>query len=1061
MAENIFRLSVKQDGEWQKVNAVFPFIFGELLDERLDEANVTFFSSEKSYKPLTDFKAALAKEGQADNVAYKRISYILANDDSHEYPAGSGKYKHSAYLIERTKLLEGFLCPSLTFTNSKTKAKTTYKSVSPSDYSADEDAWLENYLETIQPEYLSAMVNIYSPIDADEVFYPPTMRSVFESTEFYKRGYRLQAIDYYNDGTGTYKEIKASVKITDTAGHSYSYIPADLGDVNDHDEMQRLCDSNFVVDRLEGDVTIVYTLLCYQLNSQNFGIRVKYNIKIEKRPRMKRNTITDCILRVLELAEPITKGAAPRFILRGMSYTGDTPNNPKLYSGDAKKYEKILAPEFSMTQATLREQLKIIGSYIHAEPRLDENNTVYFVEYGSTEEETQLSKLPYISNSLKTDINQYCTDIRSNAQNLVSSLGYARGAVIEPAGGLYRSLRSETMYSRITSENGEAATDMPIYEIDSVLCGIAGDNDGIDGLEGWQIIAGATFSPKEIKRFVFEQTEYNANLDSFNGGFPHSKAYAVYYTQGAKNIKGLFYHPPNAASAATYSPYAIANILAVINGVPAMDVYNHLLLYPRNLVFQITYKPIGNAFLSHGKQYFIPSDTPYTQVYNQSDNLVESDYYGENMKGVAARLGNVEQERTYIINDYSKIPRIGYYIDNYAISAVYCEVLPHYIKCTIGLTKDFNRISEYVGINSVKRMYEISERQVVSRSILHKEALVISGKDGNSDSGVLFDNLAGFAGAFINSKTVTAVKFAYFYPRNKSGDPLNQTSRIYLPCIGRAFGNAVHFSFSLKDNYSAGDRSLWQSGNSNIQGRWQTDASYTDYYGKVYWAGIGLVSVWNTGDNAPSLANIVYAAFSIPYTGFSSANFIWAAKGWVDSNWHRLRKDSRETISYNLEVEYKTTEQDLIIGSALAARCRYITEEEAEQPVIYATSQSINKFDKTFIPADGDIEGKYGSLGAPITYLLPESIGNGITRFSLRVDADKDTVNDKKYWVICSPISSKSETVINEDGEKIEQVVSSGGDILLAGLLSQSEINRARLNRILYFYIKSLKGDTA
>ncbi|MBQ7788049.1 MAG: hypothetical protein IJ398_00175 [Clostridia bacterium] len=56
----------------------------------------------------------------------------------------------------------------------------------------------------------------------------------------------------------------------------------------------------------------------------------------------------------------------------------------------ARKWENELAPEFTMTQCTLREQLKIIGGYIHAEPRLggyDENgvyqeNWIFFDEYG-------------------------------------------------------------------------------------------------------------------------------------------------------------------------------------------------------------------------------------------------------------------------------------------------------------------------------------------------------------------------------------------------------------------------------------------------------------------------------------------------------------------------------------------------------------------------------------------------------------------------------------------------------------------------------------------------------
>ena len=119
-----FTLEIKQGGEWQRVTSVFPFISGELLDERLDEGSITFFDRTKAHKPLTEFRIAFYKGAvgeEPDNDIYGKNTeyFILANDNSAEYPVGSGVYKHEAYIIERTKLLEGVLCPSITFTNHK------------------------------------------------------------------------------------------------------------------------------------------------------------------------------------------------------------------------------------------------------------------------------------------------------------------------------------------------------------------------------------------------------------------------------------------------------------------------------------------------------------------------------------------------------------------------------------------------------------------------------------------------------------------------------------------------------------------------------------------------------------------------------------------------------------------------------------------------------------------------------------------------------------------------------------------------------------------------------
>ena len=59
---NKFEISIKQDGEYQPIQAtpVFPFSWGELLDERLDEAYITLYDSpEKTYKRLSDVKVTI------------------------------------------------------------------------------------------------------------------------------------------------------------------------------------------------------------------------------------------------------------------------------------------------------------------------------------------------------------------------------------------------------------------------------------------------------------------------------------------------------------------------------------------------------------------------------------------------------------------------------------------------------------------------------------------------------------------------------------------------------------------------------------------------------------------------------------------------------------------------------------------------------------------------------------------------------------------------------------------------------------------------------------------
>ena len=1023
-----FTLQYKDGSNWKAVNAVFPFKMGDLLDEKLDEASVVFFDRVKAHKPLTEFRADFYNNGAPDNDYQEKNTeyFILANDNSVEFPSGSGVYRHDVYLIERTKLLEGVLCPSITFTNAKAHILDSNLKIptnAPSGY----------FNDSMPQDVLDKMGIIPSKIEKSGYYFP--------SPQEVADAYISQAS--YASLQGSLKidaEITVQTNITIQSGTKiYEKYYADKKELN----------NRFMCSGLDGITYVYYSLAMLEGDSPVFArtYRVVYMIEAVNLPQLKPYTITDCVVRVLELAEPLRVGETPRFTFEGANYTSDGRLNDQYPAGSqAEYYSKIIAPELTMTQSTLREQLKVIGSYIHAEPWLDENNVVHFLDLG---EQTPVNMGEYISNTLKTDINGYCTEIRSNVQNLVNSLGYAKGAVIEPGENFFRSLRCETMYVRINEQNGVALTDLPIYSIEGVSCGLTSDN------VPW------IYAPKDITPYVFEATEYGSNLSSFGGGYPYSKEWAIYYTLGQKSLKGLFYQRPDATSTADNSPFAIANILAAVNGLSPSEVYRVLRNGVARLVFQITYKPIAPAFLSHGKQYYISGEETYTLPYNQSDNLVESQYYGENMKGVAARLGNIEQAKTYLLSSRAQIPKIGMMLDGYSIAAVNTEYMPNYIKCTLGLSKDYNRISEYVGINSVKRMYEISERQVTQRDILIKEDIVItSDPNMQNDSGVFFLRKEAILGAFEPGRFEGyTIEHAVFHGYRKDGTDLGKT--VLLPVLGRAFGNSIHFSMRFKDNYSAGDKSEFAR-EDGVSGYWQNDVPYTDYFGRIYWG--RLILAFNQG-YTDAIQTI--AAFELPKLDIDLSTKMWATHSYgvtyggilSEASSIRLRKDNRETVGFNIEAEFKTTEDDIIIGSELAARCNYLVSSPTTGVSLYATKTPTNKLLK-YLPKDAF---KIITTSNDIQLYL-----NGVNsdRDYLRVYFDIRTLHEEGYksWYIAVPPVTTNEEFTDEDGNVVSMEMPSGGEILISGniiykgadgnLIDPSSLVYGKIPRDLYFVTK-------
>lgn len=99
-------------------NTVFPYSYGNLLDESLDEANLSVVLSTKDKLAMQTKLTAIVTN---DAKTYIR-NYVVASDSVEEKPLGSGKYEHSLYSLEETKLLESVTCGELAFTNTKAQA---------------------------------------------------------------------------------------------------------------------------------------------------------------------------------------------------------------------------------------------------------------------------------------------------------------------------------------------------------------------------------------------------------------------------------------------------------------------------------------------------------------------------------------------------------------------------------------------------------------------------------------------------------------------------------------------------------------------------------------------------------------------------------------------------------------------------------------------------------------------------------------------------------------------------------------------------------------------------
>jgi hypothetical protein len=596
--------------------------------------------------------------------------------------------------------------------------------------------------------------------------------------------------------------------------------------------------------------------------------------------------------------------------------------------GQALELQKIETPEFQFTQSTLREVLQSVGKFIHAEPRLD-GKLIIFDKLGSGEI-SNFTDTNYGSKGYQQAVDRYATNLYSTVDNFVNSINYANGVMVEPYSNGLKTVRTENLYVRLQDINVYIQTQYPIRSIVKLECGLT------DGFEN-QISAKGGFV--DITSFVYESAEYK-RLSSYNGIYPLSKAWALYYTIGQNGIYGLNFKEES-ATFQVFKYYAIVNILNAVTNNSQTETTE------QQLAFRVTYEPIYSATAQQNKSYVGDIDKPASLVYNQGQNLVESHYYGENLKGAIARLGNVDKVLTYVKHGLVDPPKVGQILmdgnDEYYISAVASEIQPYYTKFSMSLSKDFNRYSDYVGVNSQKRMYEVSERQAFDSHITYKDYVVIGDievyEDGTIDDGLV--KLGVVNGIFSPNNNVNnglnSLSLAELQGYDNGGNALQ---KVALPIQKSAIGNSALFTIKYQDNYSAGDNVVKVDNN-----YWQNGVAYSDYFGNIESLEMTLRK---DGASPTNYANQSEIGNALPLYDFEDdSSDQWISTKNVDKRlW--IKKGSTEIPTIDYQIDFVTNRSDIIIGSALAKNLPLICGDLGEEhnAKLYLLKHRINKFDK-------------------------------------------------------------------------------------------------------------------
>lgn len=818
----------------------------ETLDETLNMSVMAIngISQKEPFEPFTKFKREILD--YSSGALIDTIYRYCASDVVVQTAFGAKQlFRHNITLIESTKELERYVCDNLTFTNPLF------------DESALEPKVVHGVITKISPPAGGVRLN-WNYIDGK--YYTPLINdSIIE----------IFALNSTYRNTNSEIPLNWSLKTDEDSVNGKASVYLNRG--NSRTQVH-------VGDKIKINGNEILTL--------EYEFNYKYDISNFYNPYI---TIEFTIASYFHSAPPvpysITNVANRLFSLTPTRLASENPKF-KLSEDFAKKYENVNAPEFSFTQKTLFDALleggKSIQSipYIKIDPNSDENWTTIDFQFVGGNQPYSLEDTPYSAYQDNWSCEQYCDCIDSTINNIMCSDVNKQGTLYEPY--YDGSIEARVESGELTEDTIELITSMPIGKLHKVI--INGRTIG-------------TSDDYDITPFVFEKTNYDA-LSNYTVS-ERSQAFAVYYSYGQKNIKGLFYKIADAVSSALQNP-AIQNIIAVVSGQNVNIPFD-------KLYYQIEYTPFINARLKQYKSNINSTKNRSTLIYNQQTNIPDSRAYGSNMLGTVARLGNAAPIITYLLTDYTLIPHVGQLSKNgYYVSIVELEYWEDYIKCTVTMSKDFNRLSEYVGIKSYERFYEVDPTMALDRYVNIDDFVVFSTeKKENNNSFITAYGIIKFADMFYQS-TDEPVSIATVVNKESNGTII---SNVALSASSLSFGNSIALTASYQDNFAA-----------TSQVKVENVTNKTKLFGKPYQYSNEFGRI-ETCDITFSLTANDTNSNSYNYPNLSGINPLGQL---VQINNLQLEKDSREVINIAYQLHFVTDNSNIVIGQAMADNNSFI-----------------------------------------------------------------------------------------------------------------------------------------
>lgn len=617
----------------------------------------------------------------------------------------------------------------------------------------------------------------------------------------------------------------------------------------------------------------------------------------------------------------------------------------------------IRSPEFTFKDITLREALDSVLNYIDGISRIEFNTTTreneLHIDFFDEIKEQITYKTDAFSESKSQNIDLYATDANVDINNLVNENSLREAVEVYPSEKQFITSRSTEFIWDFTT--AFVPTPKPIYRISKLLvkCDITIKDGGGVTLYNGEAEIDIADRVRELQDYkTLEITE--ASQTNFLSRENFYKGSTVYYEYAKNNIFigntfGLFGVTSSLQNAIEIN----MREWAFNNGYISSTQYNRdgLLVTTDgfefnlnatlsdidDLLYSVSYLPISsNVRLNIDKIDLIDVYKRSTLNFNQRNRIVDLENFTNNTQGKINRIGNKDLELSNIVTNINDAYIIGDYTeDDFIITSIEYIFFEDYIECNYLLSRNFNRVGQFIGINSEIRQWEIGEgSRTLQRNINFKEYVACKAFTAIPTNDTVVDNTEiitqdgkeRFLDTF--EPSVTPLK-----PINNGAyNKFNDVQLLHTSVSSNGGGNSLIYNFQFVDNKNIGnkiDDTTAQKINQFI--------AYTEDDGTFDKATIQLFDDFITP--ASSASELVLAK-ELPLIDSGDIDNILYILGDLV-----IYKDSREILAVTIQHSlFALDSKQIIIGRSLLKRNNLITEEPPQDLKLYIYNDSSKKF---------------------------------------------------------------------------------------------------------------------